>query len=199
MQLRGARDLVDLLGAEAEAAADRVGEGRDPAEVLVEIRLLLAQRLDQHVAHLLPVALAATSPLLLVQALVGELEGERDVAGLVGKDDRAVGGADREAPAVLREGRRGRGQAIGKVRAHRAQQDAELVAAQTVRLAGALDRARYGTPEAGEERVARGVAEGVVVALEPVEVEEDEDRALPGLLERRLHVQHQAAPVAEAG
>jgi len=54
------------------------------------------------------------------------------------------------------------------------EQRAELVSAQAVDLSGGVDRLAQRPPEAREQRVARGMAEGVVVELEAVEVEEQQ-------------------------
>ncbi len=81
------------------------------------------------------------------------------------------------------------------------EQHAELVAAEAV--GGAALGHDFGQPatEAGQQRVARGVAEGVVVALEAVEVEEGQcarplsDAVREGLLE----VGHERPPVGQPG
>ena len=106
--------------------------------------------------------------------------------------------ADVEAVAAV--GERGDAlhqQALGLV-VDAVEQDAELVAAEAVGLAAALDHALELAGEADEQRVAGGVAEDVVVVLEAVEVEQ-RDRALDVGVEAVLEVAHQAAAVAEAG
>ena len=66
---------------------------------------------------------------------------------------------------------------VGQRAAH---EQAELVAAEAVGAADARQRGR----EPAQQRVARGVAEGVVVVLEAVEVEEDERVRTPVALAR---------------
>ena len=78
------------------------------------------------------------------------------------------------------------------------EQRAELVAAHPVGPAVADDRRREPAAEAVQERVAGRVAEGVVVALEAVEVAQHEDVGLAAV-EPRLEVGEQPAAVAEAG
>ena len=81
----------------------------------------------------------------------------------------------------------------------RVEQDAELVAAEPVGDAAIADTVGQLRGEAHEQRVAGDVAEGVVVGLEAVEVEEHE-RHRTGMAasnEVLEHAQHQAA-VAEA-
>src|SRR5918999_662580 len=53
---------------------------------------------------------------------------------------------------------------------------AELVAAEAVGSAPRLDDPLESASEADEQRVARGMAEGVVVTLETVEIEHQDDR-----------------------
>ena len=65
------------------------------------------------------------------------------------------------------------------------EQDAELVAAQAVGAAVARDRGGEIGAEALQQRVAGGVAEGVVVLLEAVEVEEGEAAPVGGRRLRR--------------
>jgi hypothetical protein len=78
-------------------------------------------------------------------------------------------------------------------------QHAELVAAHPVRDRVAGERAGEPVPEPHEQRVAGRVAEGVVVALEAVEVDEDEPGGCGQSLQRAVEVVEQPAPVAEAG
>ena len=66
-------------------------------------------------------------------------------------------------------------QALGLVLAGHRRDQAELVAAQAVRVAALAGHARELRAQAREERVAGGVPEGVVVALEPVEVEDHQE------------------------
>ena len=64
-------------------------------------------------------------------------------------------------------------------------EDAELVAAQPIGPPVALDAAVERLAQAREQRVAGEVAEGVVVALEAVEVEEQEHGGVRGAARRR--------------
>ena len=86
--------------------------------------------------------------------------------------DGAVGRGDREAVSALDQ--RGGRQQLDLIAAIGVGQDAELVAAEAIGTPVALDAAVERLPEAREERVAGEMAEGVVVALEAVEVEEQE-------------------------
>ena len=63
-------------------------------------------------------------------------------------------------------------------------------------MAGDCDREP--TRDPGEQRIAGGMSERVVVSLEAVEVEDDEDDRLL-VAELRLEVGHEAAAVAKAG
>ena len=143
----------------------------------------------------------APAALVLVQALVGEGERGAGVLGLVGQDGDTAGGRDREALAVLAQrDDRGVGELIGRVVVD-AGQDAELVAAEAVGAAAVPHRRDEAVAEAGEQRVAGGVAVGVVVALEAVEVEEQDGVALmrAGHARGVVDVEQQAAAVAESG
>ena len=81
------------------------------------------------------------------------------------------------------------------------EQDAELVAAETVGAAVAGDGGLEVGAEALQERIAGHVAEGVVVLLEAVEVEEREGAPVGGrrLVGGVLQVAHQGAAVGQAG
>ena len=93
---------------------------------------------------------------------------------LAREHDRAVGAGDGEALAALGQRAGGAGDdRVGDLVA-RVEERAELVAAHPERAAAAGQVGREVAAEADEQRVARGVAEGVVVVLEAVEVEEDE-------------------------
>ena len=76
---------------------------------------------------------------------------------------------------------------------------AELVAAHPVGVADPVDGVRQALAEAGQQRVARWMAERVVVLLEAVEIEEREhDAALAaGVHQRRVEVVDQRAAVGE--
>ena len=109
-------------------------------------------------------------------------------------------GADLEALAVLGQRARGAASARDARVAARRRSDAELVAAEAVGVAARADAPRRLRAEPRQQRVAGGVAEGVVVALEAVEVEQQRARGLAASpREAALEVAHQRAAVAEAG
>ena len=139
--------------------------------------------------------------LLRVHALVGDAQRLGRVHRLAREHDRAVGAGDGEALAAL--GQRGGGAGDDRVGdlVARVEERAELVAAHPERAAAAGQVGREVAAEADEQRVARGVAEGVVVVLEAVEVEQHEhERAgVVGLGQHRLEVAGQRAAVAEPG
>ena len=85
-----------------------------------------------------------------------------------------------------------------RLRRRAGEQHAELVAAHPVGRAGVADGVAQPRAEAAEQRVARRVAEGVVVALEAVQVEEAEQHGLAAV-ERAVEVLHQPPAVAEPG
>ena len=111
--------------------------------------------------------------------------------------DGAVGGRDPEAFSLLLERhRRSSCEGLAPVRAN-VRQDAELVAADAVDLALTHHGCAQLLRDSREERVAGGMAEGVVVGLEPVEVEQHQDRGR-ARVECAAEVDHQLAPVAHA-
>jgi hypothetical protein len=81
------------------------------------------------------------------------------------------------------------------------EQDAELVAAEAVGASVAGDRRLKIAGETAQERVARGVTEGVVVLLEAVEVEERERARLVRRRRPRgvIEVEHQGPAVRQPG
>ena len=97
--------------------------------------------------------------------------------------DGAVGRGDREAVSVLDQ--RGGRQQLDLVAAVGIGEDAELVAPQAIGAPVALDAAVERLAQAREQRVAGEMAEGVVVALEAVEVEEQEHGGVRGPAGRR--------------
>ena len=104
---------------------------------------------------------------------------------------------DREAGAVVCKRAGGALDDGLRVRVLRAQ-DAELVAAHPVRRATAGDEAVELLAEAREQRIAGGMAEGIVVVLEAVQVEHGEDmRRL--LLEGRCEVVEQLPAIPQTG
>ena len=79
-------------------------------------------------------------------------------------------------------------------RAHR--EHAELVAAEAVGGVAGADRVGEPSAEAGQQRVARGMPERVVVGLEAVEIEQDEQRLRAA---QGVQVGQQLPAVAEPG
>ena len=200
VELGDEAEVAELLRAEADADADVERELRDARDVLLDARLALEQRLQERLVGLLPERVLAE--LLVVEAPVGEAE-HVGLAARLGRQRRAPErAADREAAARLAQ--RGDGaldDRVGGGGGHLAE-DAELVAAEAVgsRVA-ALELAPELAGEVREQPVARGMAEGVVVLLEAVEVEHREQ---PGALgggdgERAVEVEQQPPAVVEPG
>ncbi len=79
-------------------------------------------------------------------------------------------------------------------------QEAELIAAEAIGPPVAADRGAQSGPDPAQEGVAGGVAEGVVVALEAVEIEEHERLgvALVGVGDGDVQIAHQPPAVAQA-
>jgi hypothetical protein len=122
--------------------------------------------------------------------------------GRVGGQQRgAVGRGDREAVAVLAQRVAGGLDRVEDPGRLGAREHAELVAAHPVGGPAGGHRGLQACGEAGQQRVAGGVAEGVVVGLEAVEVEDRQhDRAGAVELGRlALQLLHQGAAVADAG
>src|SRR5262249_11408292 len=80
-------------------------------------------------------------------------------------------------------------------------EEAELVASEPEGTPAVVWDLRELDPETLEERIPGRVAEGVVVSLEAVQVEDDEQPRLGdgGAAERVVELRHQLAPVAETG
>ena len=136
-----------------------------------------------------------------VHPLVGELDGVIEVVGLVRQQHHAVGRGDGELLSGLAERGRGDRDDLFDVFGVDLEHGAELVAAEPVGLAVRRELVAELGPEAREKRVACDVAEGVVVALEAVEVEHDQQARARRRrsVSQRLDVGRQLAPVAEAG
>ena len=155
--------------ATSPARARRRGRG-------AEVGLALGQDLQQEVPGLR--GRGRPGVLLRVHALVGEAQG-RPASGASREARHAVRAADREAsPRVLAPRRpAARSSRIRRCR-RRARRTRRRPSGRRGRRRG---RAPRGARPGGRERVAGGMAEGVVVALEAVEVEEREhDLALVG-------------------
>src|SRR5262249_40131898 len=114
--------------------------------------------------------------LLRIHALVGETQRLGRLAGFTRDANSAVGGADREPLTV--DGERlcsTLDEHVEREARLAASHQAELVAAHPVRPSGAGGGQRLEvSAEPGEQRVARGVTEAVVVLLEAVQVEQHE-------------------------
>ena len=134
VQLRGAGDLVDLLGGHREAPGDADGEFGDVAGVLVQRGLLGVHGAHEHIARLVAGAGGAVV-LVRVHALVGELDGVIEVVGLVREQHDAVGRRDGEALSALAERVRGDRDDLLDVLGVDLERGAELVAAEAVGLA----------------------------------------------------------------
>jgi hypothetical protein len=191
---------------------------REPGDLLhvgVELGVAFTQEPQQHVAPLRARRLAQEG-LLGIQALIGDAQRLGGVARLLAQQYLAVASADREALAALQQracqlggdllrfARRLRARRLregGLLRpACEPDEGAELVAAESVGASRALGALGEPAPEARQQSVAGWVAEGVVVALEPVEVEEQHQlrcgRGRVGRFARE--VRQQRAPVAKA-
>jgi hypothetical protein len=200
VQLGRAGDLVELLAPHAEAARDGDGQLGDGAGVLAQRGLARVQGADEDVARLLADR-RRLAVLARVHALVGDAQRRGRVLGLVREQHGPVGGGHGEALPRLGQGAgRAVEDRLDLVLAGR-DEGAELVAAEAVGLAVLGDGELELRPEAGQEGVAGEVAEGVVVVLEAVEVEEQEDprRAVARGLQLDLEVAHELAAVAQAG
>ena len=153
---------------------------------------------EEQIARL-PLRRDAVVVLLGVHALVDDAQRRRRVAGLTRQEGEAARRADRLvllgqrlerlADRVLELGRRP------------VQEHAELVSAQPVGGARRRERRRQAGAEPRQQRVAGRVPVGVVVGLEPVEVEHREHRGgvVGALGDGPLEVDQEPAPVAQAG
>ena len=141
MQVRRPADQLALLAGEAAATGELDRERADALHVSLELGLALAQDAEQQVAGLDPERPGRLA-LFGVEAAVGETQGLLGGVGF-GRDPRgAERRGDREPLPVLAEGgARGREQRRHLARTYR-RQYAELVAAEPVRLAAAVDRRR---------------------------------------------------------
>jgi hypothetical protein len=167
--------VPDVVGREIHAAGYPLDQRSDLLQLVVQLGVALVQRMKQHVLAL--VVRGPSLPALLgVHALVRQAQRLGGVLGLHGQQGVAVGRVDPETAAVLGQGCRGRrdGRLGPGCRRDRGE-DAELVTAQPVSTAVRRDRRGKGTPEPGQQVVARAVPEGVVVRL----------RECPGAWSRR--------------
>ena len=181
-------------------AREQHGEARDAAQVLVEVGLALAQDPQQHVAGL-ALGRVGAKPLLPVHAAVREQQRRRGVVGLLGSStepleleiENALPASDSAAeptattPSPL-------GPSSGR-------EHAELVAAEPVGGAGRLHRGGQVLAQAAQQRIPGGMAEAVVVRLEPVEVEQREQRAgrSPSIASSRSSIRRRRLPSPVTG
>ena len=165
------------------------------------VRVVLLERLEQHVAALLVGRAAGAPPCRRTCGGRRCRARCRRRAASSGTSTQPVAELIVEAVAVLAEGARGRARRcpsrVGRADAGRARRTRRRPCGRRAR------RRRHRVAEAGaearEQRVAGRVAEGVVVGLEAVEVVEHEDRRDPPQGEDVLEVAHEAAAVAQAG
>jgi hypothetical protein len=165
---------------------------------LPEIGVALVQDAYQHV-HALSPGGGAMPVLVQVHAAVGDAERLRDPVGLLRQEHGSVRAGDHEALAFVAE-RGGRRVDQGARPDARCRADhAELVTAHPIRARAPRDCVTEVRGETDEQRVARGVAERVVVGLEAVEVEQDQSERMlaVGPLELGFDVEHEPPPVAE--
>ena len=177
-------------------AADGADQVRHAAEVAFEAGMALGERAQEHVGALAP-RRGAPGVLVRIHTLIGDQEGLAGTRRLAGDGDGAIGGRDREPVAVLGE-RGGRPELDLRARAG-VGQHAELVAAEAIGAPVGLNAALECLAQAREQRVAGKVAEGVVVVLEAVEVEEQEHRRVGWADRAGAEVGHELATVGQAG
>jgi len=197
VELRCSGELVELVAPQSEHRACLHRERRNAFRVNLESRLAFGEPVQEGVQC--PVCLATSRVLLGVESLVREAERIARVCRLVGKHDRPERARDVEALAVLGEcGARAIDERLGFSLRDRCD-EAELVSTE------AVDRtvlARYSSQlctEAREQRISRRVAEAVVVALEPVEVEDhEESRDRMFVVQPAFQVGDELAPIGQA-
>ena len=200
-------DVVQLGGAARSRRAPRVGRpsrAADGAARLGDARRgaragrarARCRTLQQHVARL-AAGRGGRLSLCAYMRLVGEpqrlLASAASPGSATRRRRRDVKPSPRSASAAAQRRR------VVGVGGRGVEQEAELVAADAGRRArGADGRRELG--RGGEQRVAGGVAEGVVVALEAVEVEEPRARlARRGRRQLAREVVHERAPVRQPG
>ena len=89
VELRGARHLVELLGVEMDRLSELDREPGDAPQVLVELRLPLAQHTEEHVSHL-TLRRTGAAALRRVHPAVREAQRGARVVGLLGQEDDAA-------------------------------------------------------------------------------------------------------------
>src|SRR5262249_59852689 len=120
------------------------------------------------------------------------------IAGPPGERAAAVPAPDADPPPSLEE--RGRARLDERLRAVATDrgEDAELVSSEPERMPGRARSDLQGLSEPREQRIAARMAERVVVALEPVHVEDDE-HPRAAATKRPLELQHEPSAIPEPG
>jgi hypothetical protein len=173
VQLAGGDQMLQVNAGNAEVHRHRGGALGHLAAVQVELRFALAQHRHQQFTRL--DSLVATARALVgVHPLVGERQREVDRRRLLGEPDETVRGGDGEAFAGLRQRFGAEACCLLGIAAGGIDHDAELVAAEPIRDAVPCGDVAQRAAATGEQGIAGGVAEGVVVRLEPVQVVERE-------------------------
>jgi hypothetical protein len=194
VKLRGTLQVLQVVATNAQPLPHRARERGNGAGVLVQLGASFRQHAQHYVASLL-LRGHAPDPLVGVHALVGQNERGGGILRLFGNRDAAARSLDREALAALGERLEACGdEKAAVVRGHRSE-DAELVPAESERDAAALDHLLKLPAEAAQEQVSLQMAEGVVVRLEAVQVEEHEQLAPVECVE----VLHEPATVGQPG
>ncbi|MEO8688662.1 MAG: hypothetical protein ABI611_10635, partial [Solirubrobacteraceae bacterium] len=200
MQLGGTAQILELLRWQRQPLADRDSQLHDPPHVILEGWVALRQRAREHVAGL-AAGRGAAAVLLHVHALVRKVRRPLGVSRLGGQRHPPEGAGDGEALASLTERGRGRRQQPVLLGRPGVGEHHELVTADAIRGAAGVHRLLERLAHPDQQGVAGRVPVGVVVGLEPVEVE---DRQASGTLCRglrghALEVARQGAAVAEPG
>ena len=193
LELGGEGDVVDLLSGEVEAAADRDRPVDDDAQVLAELGPAGCEHGHQDGVCLAPGG-AVLALVVGGQPLAGDLQRAVGVAGLVGDRDLAVGTADRQVPAFVVEGGCGGDDDLSDLAVAGGDQHGEPAVFDPVgRAAERRRRVDEHLGAAAQQVVAGGVAEAVVVGVQPVEVEEQQDLAVAGVARRSLRCRPRGA------
>ena len=165
-------DLFDFVFGELEQAGDVDCELCDVGEVVDESWVSFDECAEEDV-FALAAGGAFAAVFLGVHPLVCDSERLAGVLGVFGHRREPVGACDLEAVAVLAECRGGgAGVFLGAVGV--LGEEAELVTAESVGRNTFPGRCRQLVAEPGEQRVSCRVPVGVVVDLEPVQVEQHE-------------------------
>src|SRR6185295_13568386 len=178
VELGRAPEHVDLLRIHAQLAAHRDGDAGHVLLVIRWLELAVAQDADQQVMG--PgFEAAGANALLLVHAAVGDPQRLAGYQGLVGKRHGARRGADAKSLTLFCQSGSPGFDDGPHAPAAQLREDAEFVAAQAVGAAAGLHSGRQVRAQPAKQAVAGGVAEAVVVELEPVQIVESENVATP--------------------